>query len=99
MLSRGDFVRYTDVLVDDSNNQIGRVDYMFIYKSSPSKLRLFFRITPAYPMPYSVEGQLTDSISECKIRKIVSIAEQIIVGLLAISGKRVYTVLYKNHVG
>lgn len=72
---------------------------MFIYESSPSKLRLFFRITPVYPIPYLVEGQLTDSISEYKIRKIVLTAEQIIVGLLAISGKRVYTVPYKNYVG
>lgn len=50
-------------------------------------------------MPYSVEGQLTDSISECKVRKMASAAEQIIVGLPAISGKRVYAVPYKNYVG
>lgn len=99
VLGRRDFVRYTDVQIDDSNDQIGRVDYMFTYESSPSRLRLFFRITPAYSMPYLVEGQLTDSISECKVRKMALAAEQIIVGLPAISGKRVYAVPYKNHVG
>lgn len=50
-------------------------------------------------MPYLVEGQLTDSISEYKVRKIALAAEQIIVGLPAISGKRVYTIPYKNYVG
>lgn len=69
---------------------------MFIYKSLPSKLRLFFYIIPAYSVPYlSIDGQsLIDPISEYKIRKIGSTAEQIIIGLPTISSKRVYTILY-----
>lgn len=103
VLNRRDFVRYTDTANpkdSDSNDQIGRIDYMFIYKSLSGKLRLFFCITPAYSIPYlSIDGQsLIDPISECKIRKIGSTAEQIIIGLPAISGKRVYTILYQNYV-
>lgn len=73
---------------------------MFIYKSSPSKLRLFFRITLAYLVPYlTIDGQsFIDSISECKVRRMVSAAENIIVGLPAINGKRVYAVLYQVYV-
>lgn len=104
VLSRRDFVRYTDAtypIDDDSNDQIGRIDQMFTYESLPSKLRLFFCIIPTYSVPYlTIYGQsLTDSISEYKIRKIGSTAEQITIGLLAISGKRVYTILYQNYVG
>lgn len=102
VLGRRDFVRYTDTTnsIDDSNDQIGRIDYMFIYKSSPSKLRLFFRITLAYLVPYlTIDGQsFIDSISEYKVRRIVSAAENIIVGLPAINGKRVYAVLYQVYV-
>lgn len=74
---------------------------MFTYESLPSKLRLFFYIIPAHSIPYlTIYGQsLTDSISEYKIRKIGLTAEQITIGLLAISGKRVYTILYRNYVG
>lgn len=102
VLGRGDFVRYTDTAdpMDDSNDQIGRIDHMFTHESSPGKPRLFFCITPAQSVPHpKFDGQLTDSISECKVRKMVSAAEQIIVGLPAISGKRVYAVPYQNHVG
>lgn len=102
VLGRRDFVRYTVTdPTDDSNDQIGRIDQMFTHESLPSKPRLFFCITPAHPVPHpTIEGQsLIDSISECKIRKIGSAAEEIIIGLPAISGKRVYAIPYQNHVG
>lgn len=73
---------------------------MFTYKSLSRKLRLFFCITPTQSVPYlKFDGQLIDSISECKVRKIVLVVEQIIVGLPAISSKRVYTIPYQNYVG
>lgn len=101
VLGRRDFVRYIVTNpTDNSNNQIGRIDQMFIHESLPSKPRLFFCITPAHPVPYlTIEGQsLIDSISECKIRKIGLAAEEIIIGLPAISGKRVYAIPYQNYV-
>lgn len=99
VLRRSDFVRFKDS--SDADDKIGRINQIFTYKSSPSNLRLFFRISPVHKIPYPTQASrpLVDYISLYKIRKIAALAKEVVVRLLGITSRRVYAILYRTQVG